>query len=106
MFRHRPVDNEIDETDEEEFDEDNTDDDPPEEDDAMLALIDKEFRSLRAAIRRSTDLSELRAIRADHEATLSDRLSPSVRLRTQDIIELIDDRVTDLRASRGGSRLL
>ena len=121
MFRHRPADNEIDETEDDEFDEsdddesddddelpeeEEDDDDPPEEYDAMLALLDKTFRALRARIRRSTDLSELREIRADHEATLSVRLSPPVRLRTLDIIELIDDRVTDLRASRGGSRLI
>jgi hypothetical protein len=32
---------------------------------------------------------------------LAERQTPTVRLRTLDIIEIIDDRVTDLRARRG-----
>lgn len=76
-------------------------DDVPVEDDEMLARLDKEFRKLRARVRGSSDLSELRSIRADQTAALAGGLTPTVRLRTLDIIEAIDDRVTDLRARRG-----
>ena len=100
--------------DEEEFDDDTEDDEgdddqesddeqPPPEDDAMLARLDKEFRKVRARVRASTDPSELRTLRNEHTAALTDRLSPTVRLRTLDIIEAIDERVTDLRARLGRS---
>lgn len=100
--------------DEEEFDDDTEDDEgdddqesddeqPPPEDDAMLARLDNEFRKVRARVRASTDPSELRTLRNEHTASLTDRLSPTVRLRTLDIIEAIDERVTDLRARLGRS---
>ena len=90
-------------TDEDEGDDDDTDDDLPAEDDAMLARLDKAYRETRARV-RVADLSELRAMRSDHSAAVAGRQSPTVRLRTLDIIEMIDVRVTDLRASRGGPR--
>ena len=112
MYARYEEDEEIEETDEEESedesdeDADETDDEDelPVEDDEMLARLDKAYRALRAKVRASKDLSELRSIRADQTAALSGRLTPTVRLRTLDIIELIDDRVTDLRAARTGSR--
>jgi hypothetical protein len=73
------------------------------EDDAMLARLDKDFRKLRARVRASNDPSELRSIRFDQTAALAGPLTPTTRLRTIDIIEAIDDRVTDLRARRGRS---
>ncbi len=82
---------------------DGADDDVPEEDDAMLARLDKDFRKLRTRVRASTDLSELRSIRADQSGALAGHLSPTMRLRTLDIIEAIDDQVTTLRARRGRS---
>ena len=87
-------------TDEDEGDDDDTDDDLPAEDDAALARLDKEFRKLRARVRALSDLAELRSMRRDHTEALAERLAPTVRLRTQDIIEEIDNRVTDIRASR------
>lgn len=100
---------------EEEDDEDEDDDDQaaqdegegegdnelPEEDDAMLARLDKEFRKLRARVRALTDLSELRDIRGQEQAALAGPLTPTVRLRTIDIVEAIDEQVTNLRARRG-----
>lgn len=80
------------------------DDDPPAEDEAMLARLDKAYRTLRAQVRAVSDLSELRTMRSEHTAALAGRQSPTLRLRTLDIIEAIDDRVTNLRASRGGPR--
>jgi hypothetical protein len=92
------------ESDEEEGDDDDQDDDPPAEDDAMLARLDKAYRALRAQVRAGSDLSELRTMRSEHAAALAGRQSPTLRLRTLDIIEAIDERVTNLRASRGGPR--
>lgn len=85
-----------------ESDDDDDDDDEslPEEDDAFLARLDKAFRATRARIRASTDLAELRTLRANHAASLSERMTPTTRVRTQDIVELVDERVTDLRAGR------
>ena len=83
---------------------DDDDDDLPAEDDAMLARLDKAYRALRARVRAVSDLSELRTMRSEHAAALAGRQSPTLRLRTLDIIEAIDERVTDLRASRGGPR--
>jgi hypothetical protein len=84
-----------------EGEEEGDDDDLPEEDEAGLARLDREFRKQRGQIRSATDLSALRTMRAEYAAALGERQSPTVRLRTQDLIEEIDARVTDIRASRG-----
>lgn len=76
----------------------------PVEDEAALARLDRAFRALRGRVRACSDLSELRTWRAEQAAALAGRLTPTVRLRTLDIIEAIDDRVTDLRALRAGRR--
>ncbi len=81
--------------------EDDEDDVLPEEDEAALARLDKEFRKQRTRIRSMTDLSELRTLRGVHADALNERMGPMARLRTQDLIEEIDIRVTDIRASRG-----
>ena len=83
---------------------DDEDDAPPAEDDAMLARLGKAYRALRAQVRAVSDLSELRTMRSEHTAALVGRQSPTLRLRTLDIVEAIDERVTNLRASRGGPR--
>jgi hypothetical protein len=83
--------------------EEEEDEDLPAEDADVLVRLDKEFRKVRARIRASTDPSELRTLRNEHTASLVERLSPMLRLRTEDIIEEIDARVTDLRARRGRS---
>jgi len=95
-------DEEEDEDDESAEESDEEDDDQPaDEADATLAQLDKDFRRLRARVRGSSDLSELRSIRADQSAALAGPQTPTFRLRTMDIIEEIDARVTDVRASRG-----
>ena len=76
----------------------------PVEDEAALARLDRAFRALRGRVRACSDVSELRTWRAEQAAALAGRLTPTVRLRTLDIIEAIDDRVTDLRALRAGRR--
>lgn len=82
-------------------DSEDDDDDLADEDEAALARLDKEFRRQRTRIRAMTDLSELRALRREHADALTEHLGPMTRLRTQDLIEEIDIRVTDIRASRG-----
>lgn len=82
-------------------DSEDDDDDLADEDEDALARLDKEFRKQRTRIRAMTDLSELRALRGEHADALTERLGPMTRLRTQDLIEEIDIRVTDIRASRG-----
>jgi hypothetical protein len=96
-------DDAFDEEDEESDDDsdDHDDDDPPVEDEAALARLDKDFRKQRTRIRAMSDLSELRSLRGEHAEALTERLGPMTRLRTQDLIEEIDIRVTDIRASRG-----
>lgn len=97
-------DEEDDDEDEEESDNDSDeedDDQPADEDDATLSQLDKDFRRLRARVRGSSDLSELRSIRADQSAAMAGPQTPTFRLRTRDIIEEVDARVTDVRASRG-----
>lgn len=80
------------------------DPDEPEETEAGLAALDQLYRELRGKIRSSSDPVALRSMRAEYVASLSARLSPTTRLRTNDLIELIDERVTDIRATRGGPR--
>ena len=65
------------------------------------AIVDWGFN---ARVRAVSDLSELRTMRSEHTDALAGRQSPTLRLRTLDIIEAIDDRVTNLRANRGGPR--
>ena len=84
-------------------DEEATEDDEgasAEEDEAALGRLDVAFRALRAKVRASSDLVELRTMRAQYLESLGERLSPTVRLRTRDLLEEIDERVTELRARR------
>lgn len=110
MFRHQydeiededevGLDDDVDDDDEEEGDED---DDPGTEETAEgLAALERAFHRLRAQVRASSDVVALRAMRAEYLESLSSPMSPTTRLRTQDVIDLIDERVTDLRAARGG----
>ena len=94
-------DHESDDSDDDDEGEDDDDDELPEEDEAALARLDKEFRKQRTRVRSMTDLSELRTLRGVHADALNERMGPMARLRTQDLIEEIDIRVTDIRASRG-----
>lgn len=71
-----------------------------EEDEVALGRLDVAFRALRAKVRASSDLVELRTMRAQYLESLGERLSPTVRLRTRDLLEEIDERVTELRARR------
>ena len=101
-----------DETDEEETDEDSEsedtaseqdasddEDDPDEE--ARLARIESAFRAERSVLRACVDVAELRAKRREYQAMLSNGGVVGVgRLRVNDLIEILDDRASDLKAKR------
>ncbi len=92
-------DDENDDADEDE-DEDEDDDDEPDEE-QVLRDIESAFRTERARIRGCDDLHELRAIRTECQALAASRdANPAARIRLNDLIELVDDRVTDLKAKR------
>lgn len=80
---------------------DEEEDEEEEDEDDLLARIEHAYRSERARIRASDDGHELRALRTEYVALeASGRLNQAGRLRARDLIELIDDRVTDLKAKR------
>lgn len=86
-------------------DEEEGDEEEEEDEDDLLARIEQAYRSDRAKIRVMDDVHELRAQRAEYEQLLaSGRLHQAGRLRARDLLELIDDRVTDVKAKRLASR--
>lgn len=96
------------ETDEESEDEDESDEDEPEdeqdddeEDDeaAKLDCIEKAFRTERTRIRACDDIAELRTMRRDYQEILAGAVGVG-RLRMSDLIELVDEQVTNLKAKR------
>ena len=98
------LDDDLDDDDDEEEEGDEDDDPGTEETAEGLAALERAFHRLRAQVRASSDVVALRAMRAEYLDSLSSPMSPTTRLRTQDVIDLIDERVTDLRAARGGLR--
>lgn len=81
------------------------DEEEAEDPEEVLARIEKAFRSERARIRSTEDLHELRALRAECEALLSNAGAPqAARIRARDLVELVDDRLTDLKAKRLAAR--
>ena len=99
-------DDDVEEDGDDEFaDGDEEDDEAPTPDPhAHLEEVERGYRADRARIRACDDVHELRAMKAEYEAILRRRvLSEAGRVRAGDLIELIDDRITDLRARAGGS---
>lgn len=89
---------EEDSVEEEEYEEE---DEEEEDEEELLARIERAFRTERARIRACEDLHELRAMRADHQSLVTNRnAAPAARIRSRDLVELVDDRVTDLKAKR------
>lgn len=72
----------------EEDDEDNSD-----------AAIEASFREQRARVRGSTDAADLRRMRRNlQDALAREVLSGLAAARARDLVELIDDRIAELRA--------
>ncbi len=106
-------DNEFEEVDEEETDEESEDDEESDDDEsdddqddgeedeeaAKLERIEKAFRTERTRVRACDDIAELRTMRHDYQDILS-RATGVGRLRMHDLIELVDEQVTNLKAKR------
>lgn len=92
-------DEETEETDEET--ESAEEEDPAE----VLARVERVYREERAGIRASVDLDELRAMRELYRTQIADgTLHGIATVRGNDLLEQIDDRITDLKAARLAER--
>ncbi len=104
-----PYDWDDDEQEDEDFDFDEVEVWPtihPDEDDGdqQLYEIERAYRQERATIRACDDLHELRRLRRAHQELADSDGREAGRLRAFDLVELIDERITDLRAQRMASR--
>ncbi len=97
----------MDTDDEDEFSDDEADasgddeeeDDEEEDDGDNDAAVEATFREERAAIRASVDLADLRRVRRNLQDALADGgLAGVAAARARDLVELIDDRIAELRA--------
>ncbi len=71
----------------------------------LLARVERAFRADRARIRACGDVGELRAMQDEFQASLADgTLYGIAALRGNDLVELIDARITDLTAARMAGR--
>lgn len=77
-----------------------------EEDDAeLLARVERAYRSERSRIRACTDVEELRSMRNSYRQQLTSRTLVGVAaIRGNDLLEIIDDRITDLKAQQIAKR--
>lgn len=86
--------------DDEDEDLDEEEEEEEEDEEELFAKIEQAFRTERARIRNSEDLYELRTMRAEYQALDTGGRSQACRIRARDLIALVDDRVTDLKAKR------
>lgn len=98
-----------DDSDEEEWESDDDQEDEVQEDDEdedLYARVDRAYRDERAKVRASEDIAELREMRETYQEQLMEGKLPGITgVRANDLIEQIDDRITDLKARRfGGGR--
>lgn len=84
------------------FDDENDasgDDDEEEDDGDNDAAVEATFREERAAVRASIDLPDLRRVRRNLQDALAEGdLAGVAAARARDLVELIDDRIAELRA--------
>ncbi len=77
------------------------DEEEQEDEEAVLLRVERAFRSERARVRACEDLDELRALRSSYlDLEAGGGLHLAGRVRVRDLVELIDDRLTDLEAWR------
>ncbi len=74
------------------------------DDDEQLYEIERAYRHERATILACEDLRELRRLRRAHQELADSDGREAGRIRALDLVELIDERITDLRARRMASR--
>lgn len=80
---------------------------PIEEEDpgVVLARVERAYREERARVRATVDLDELRTMRELYRTQIADgTLHGIAAVRGNDLLEQIDDRVTDLKAARLAER--
>jgi hypothetical protein len=107
MFRrnddHDDDEFEDDDLDEEQKEEEGDDDDDDDDDDE--AEVERQFREHRARVRACANLDDLRQMRANlRHAVSAGTVQGASRIRAKDLIELIDDRITDVRAKQIADR--
>ena len=97
---------EDDESDDDESDDDDgDDDDESDEDPAMLVRLEAVFRAERAKIKTSNDVAALRTDRAAYQRQVaSGELKGAVAVRGNDLMELIDDRLIEIKAKQLADR--
>ncbi len=67
----------------------------------VLARVERAYREERARVRASVDLDELRMMRELYRTQVADgTLHGIAAVRGNDLLEHIDDRITDLKAAR------
>ena len=89
--------------DDDDDDDDNSymdDDDDDDDDEALFVRIERAFREERANVRSCDDVHELRHKRAGFLDMAEGNGREAGRIRARDLIELVDERITDLKARR------
>ena len=79
---------------------DDEEDDEDDGDETQFDRIERAFREERATIRSCDDVLELRTLRAWHVDLAESGVCEAGRIRAKDLVELVDDRITDLKARR------
>jgi len=82
-----------------------TDEEEDDDEEEQIMLIEQAFRRERAHIRAAEDLHELRSMRTVYQESIAEgQLNQAGRIRSNDLIELIDDKITDVKARRMAAR--
>lgn len=91
--------------DHDEFEDEEIEGGEEEEEEDDPADIERQFREQRARVRTCVDLDELRRLRSNLRHAVSARTVQGIaRVRASDLIELIDDRITDIKAKQIADR--
>jgi hypothetical protein len=69
------------------------------DDEVIVRRVEAVFRAERQRIRECGSVGDLRTMRTEHESTLAiPGLHLAAVLRCRDLLELVDDRITDIKA--------
>ncbi len=87
------------------YDDDDGDaEDDDEDDEQVFANIERIFRQERAKVRACKDIRELRRMHAEYRELAEGNGRVAGRIRARDLMELVDERITDLKAQRMARR--
>ena len=81
-------------------DDDDDDEDDEDEDETQFDRIERAFREERATIRSCDNVHKLRTLRAWHVDLAESGACEAGRIRARDLVELVDERITDIKARR------